>query len=101
MRGQPRAGPRLAAFFGCLYFAAMRPEEAVDACAGERHPAVRIRRVGWRDPADRIGNRRRGGGWGCNRLGGGGRYTAVTAGHAAFDLESNEVEAVVYGGTGR
>jgi aspartate kinase len=27
--------------------------------------------------------------------------TAVTAGHAAFDLESNEVEAVVYGGTGR
>ncbi len=26
---------------------------------------------------------------------------AVTAAHAAFDLESDEVEAVVYGGTGR
>jgi aspartate kinase len=27
--------------------------------------------------------------------------TAVAAGHAAFDLDSDEVEAVVYGGTGR
>ncbi|MEP6666684.1 MAG: aspartate kinase [Nocardioidaceae bacterium] len=27
--------------------------------------------------------------------------TAVTAAHAAFDLDSDEVEAVVYGGTGR
>ena len=26
---------------------------------------------------------------------------AVTAAHAAFDLDSDEVEAVVYGGTGR
>jgi aspartate kinase len=26
---------------------------------------------------------------------------AVTAAHAAFDLDSAEVEAVVYGGTGR
>ncbi|MDQ4084503.1 MAG: ACT domain-containing protein, partial [Actinomycetota bacterium] len=26
---------------------------------------------------------------------------AVAAAHAAFDLESDEVEAVVYGGTGR
>ena len=26
---------------------------------------------------------------------------AVTAAHAAFDLESDEVEAVVYGGSGR
>jgi integrase len=26
---QPRSGPRLVAFFGCLYFAGMRPEEAV------------------------------------------------------------------------
>ncbi|ROP40429.1 tyrosine-type recombinase/integrase [Saccharothrix texasensis] len=26
---QQRSGPRLVAFFGCLYFAAMRPEEAV------------------------------------------------------------------------
>jgi integrase len=26
---QPRSGPRLLAFFGCLYFAGLRPEEAV------------------------------------------------------------------------
>ena len=26
---------------------------------------------------------------------------AVTAAHAAFDLDSDQVEAVVYGGTGR
>jgi aspartate kinase len=26
---------------------------------------------------------------------------AVTAAHAAFDLDSEQVEAVVYGGTGR
>lgn len=29
VREQRRAGPRLVAFFGCLYFAALRPEEAV------------------------------------------------------------------------
>ncbi|MER7008615.1 tyrosine-type recombinase/integrase [Dactylosporangium sp. NPDC000555] len=29
VREQQRSGPRLVAFFGCLYFAAMRPEEAV------------------------------------------------------------------------
>jgi integrase len=29
VRGQQRSGPRLVAFFGCLYFAALRPEEAV------------------------------------------------------------------------
>lgn len=29
VRAQQRSGPRLVAFFGCLYFAAMRPEEAV------------------------------------------------------------------------
>lgn len=29
VREQQRSGPRLAAFFGCLYFAALRPEEAV------------------------------------------------------------------------
>jgi integrase len=28
VREQPRSGPRLVAFFGCLYYAAMRPEEA-------------------------------------------------------------------------
>jgi hypothetical protein len=28
-REQRRSGPRLVAFFGCLYFAALRPEEAV------------------------------------------------------------------------
>jgi integrase len=29
VREQTRSGPRLVAFFGCLYFAALRPEEAV------------------------------------------------------------------------
>ncbi|GAA1026761.1 tyrosine-type recombinase/integrase [Virgisporangium ochraceum] len=29
VRDQQRSGPRLVAFFGCLYFAALRPEEAV------------------------------------------------------------------------
>jgi len=29
IREQPRSGPRLVAFFGCLYYAGMRPEEAV------------------------------------------------------------------------
>lgn len=29
IRRQGRSGPRLVAFFGCLYYAAMRPEEAV------------------------------------------------------------------------
>ncbi|GII20839.1 tyrosine-type recombinase/integrase [Planosporangium mesophilum] len=29
VRAQQRSGPRLVAFFGCLYFAALRPEEAV------------------------------------------------------------------------
>jgi len=29
VRDQRRSGPRLVAFFGCLYFAALRPEEAV------------------------------------------------------------------------
>jgi integrase len=29
VRVQQRSGPRLVAFFGCLYFAALRPEEAV------------------------------------------------------------------------
>src|SRR5688500_10546202 len=29
VREQQRSGPRLVAFFGCLYFAALRPEEAV------------------------------------------------------------------------
>jgi hypothetical protein len=29
VREQRRSGPRLVAFFGCLYFAALRPEEAV------------------------------------------------------------------------
>jgi hypothetical protein len=29
VRQQQRTGPRLVAFFGCLYFAALRPEEAV------------------------------------------------------------------------
>ena len=29
VRAQKRSGPRFVAFFGCLYFAAMRPEEAV------------------------------------------------------------------------
>lgn len=29
VREQGRSGPRLVAFFGCLYYAAMRPEEAV------------------------------------------------------------------------
>jgi integrase len=29
VREQPRSGRRLVAFFGCLYYAAMRPEEAV------------------------------------------------------------------------
>ena len=29
VRQQRRSGPRLVAFFGCLYFAALRPEEAV------------------------------------------------------------------------
>ena len=29
VREQPRSGPRLVAFFGCLYFAGLRPEEAV------------------------------------------------------------------------
>jgi integrase len=29
VREQPRSGSRLVAFFGCLYYAAMRPEEAV------------------------------------------------------------------------
>jgi site-specific recombinase XerD len=30
VRAQQRTGPRLVAFFGCLYFAALRPEEAVN-----------------------------------------------------------------------
>ncbi|HEY9418427.1 MAG TPA: tyrosine-type recombinase/integrase [Pseudonocardia sp.] len=30
VRSQQRTGPRLVAFFGCLYFAALRPEEAVN-----------------------------------------------------------------------
>jgi hypothetical protein len=29
IRSQQRTGPRLVAFFGCLYFAGLRPEEAV------------------------------------------------------------------------
>lgn len=29
IRAQRRSGPRLVAFFGCLYFAALRPEEVV------------------------------------------------------------------------
>lgn len=29
VREQPRSGERLVAFFGCLYYAALRPEEAV------------------------------------------------------------------------
>lgn len=29
LHAQPRSGPRLVAYFGCLYFAALRPEEAV------------------------------------------------------------------------
>lgn len=29
VRDRPRSGPRMVAFFGCLYFAALRPEEAV------------------------------------------------------------------------
>jgi integrase len=37
VRSQPRSGPRLAAFFGCLYFAAMRPEEAVSLAKHNLH----------------------------------------------------------------
>lgn len=32
VREQERSGPRLVAFFGCLYFAGLRPEEAVGLC---------------------------------------------------------------------
>ena len=38
VREQGRIGPRLVAFFGCLYFAGMRPEEAV--ALNKRHLAV-------------------------------------------------------------
>jgi len=40
---QPRSGPRLVAFFGCLYYAAMRPEEAV----GLTKANLALPREGW------------------------------------------------------
>src|SRR5262249_50843372 len=43
VREQPRSGPRLVAFFGCLYFAAMRPEEAVGLAKHNLAPP----REGW------------------------------------------------------
>ena len=39
----PRTGPRLAAFFGCIYYAALRPEEAVDV----RKHNLELPAVGW------------------------------------------------------
>ncbi len=43
VRFQPRSGRRLVAFFGCLYYAAMRPEEA----AGLAKPNLALPRAGW------------------------------------------------------
>lgn len=43
VREQPRSGARLVAFFGCLYFAALRPEEA----AGLAKPNLALPREGW------------------------------------------------------
>jgi len=43
VRGQRRSGPRLVAFFGCLYFAALRPEEAVALAK----PSLALPLEGW------------------------------------------------------
>jgi integrase len=43
VREQKRSGPRLVAFFGCLYFAALRPEEAVSLTKSN----LSIPAVGW------------------------------------------------------
>jgi integrase len=43
VREQQRSGPRLVAFFGCLYFAALRPEEAV----GLAKPHLSLPAEGW------------------------------------------------------
>jgi integrase len=43
VREQPRSGLRLVAFFGCLYYAAMRPEEAVSLAK----PNLALPREGW------------------------------------------------------
>jgi integrase len=43
VRDQPRSGARLVAFFGCLYYAALRPEEAV----GLAKPNLALPQEGW------------------------------------------------------
>lgn len=43
VRATPRSGPRLVAFFGCLYFAALRPEEAVNL----QEASLQIPDEGW------------------------------------------------------
>ncbi|MEV1156937.1 integrase [Micromonospora chokoriensis] len=43
VRGQGRIGPRMAAFYSCLYYAAMRPEEAVRLAK----PNLRLPEIGW------------------------------------------------------
>lgn len=47
VRDQQRSGPRLVAFFGCLYYAALRPEEAV--CIGKSN--LSLPRAEWDDKA--------------------------------------------------
>ncbi|MEV4533398.1 integrase [Asanoa sp. NPDC049518] len=43
VRSSSRSGPRLVAFFGCLYYSAMRPEEA----AALARPNLALPRKGW------------------------------------------------------
>lgn len=47
VRNQQRSGPRLVAFFGCLYYAALRPEEAV--CLGKSN--LSLPRAEWNHKA--------------------------------------------------
>jgi hypothetical protein len=59
--GQQRGGRRLVAFFGCLYYAALRPEEAI-SLAKHNRPAPRPH-PGVRSPARRAAVRRRAQRW--------------------------------------
>ena len=60
-RGQLPSGPRLVAFFAVIYYAALRPEEAVNLCQDNitLPPLVRNALMGeWEEPADSWGELR-------------------------------------------
>src|SRR5215831_7491326 len=61
VRGQLPSGPRLVAFFAVIYYAALRPEEAVNLCQDNitLPPLVRNALMGeWEEPADSWGELR-------------------------------------------